>query len=88
MSSGALSSFPPFYREIDKILGTRDCINLPEMREVGVVGDVNSPEHVAQNNVAQNCNTEHDSADEINDDIALDQLTHGNGKFFLHSIFF
>ena len=87
MSSGASPSFPPFYHEIDEILGTRDCINLPEMREVGVVGDVNSPEQVAQNDVAQNCNTEHDSADEINDDIALDQLTHGNGKFFLHSIF-
>ena len=88
MSSGASPSFPPFYHEIDEILGTRDCINLPEMREVGVVGDVNSPQQVAQNDVAQNCNTEHDSADEINDDIALDQLTHGNGKFFLHSIFF
>ena len=88
MSSGASPSFPPFYHEIDEILGTTHCINLPEMREVGVVGDVNSPEQLAQNDVAQNCNTEHDSADEINDDIALDQLTHGNRKFFLHSIFF
>ena len=88
MSSGASPSFPPFYHEIDEILGARNCINLPEMREVGVVGDVNSLEQVAQNDVAQNCNTEHDSADEINDYIALDQLMHGNGKFFLHSIFF
>ena len=88
MSSGASPSFPPFYHEIDEILETRDCINLPEMCEVGVVGDVNSPEQVVQNGVAQNCNTEHGSVDKINDDIALDQLTHGNGTFLLHSIFF
>ena len=87
MSSGASPTFPPFYHEIDEILGTRDCINLPEMCEVGVVGDVNSVEQVAQNDVAQNCNTEHDSADEINDNNPLEQLTDGNGKFFLHSIF-
>ena len=33
--TGAASSFPPYFTQIDEILGCRDVVNLPEKTEVG-----------------------------------------------------
>ena len=37
----ATPSFPAYFTQIDKILGCRDAMNLPEKTEVGANSDVN-----------------------------------------------
>ena len=37
--TGSSPDLPPFFEDFDSILGTRDVVNMPERKEVGVVSE-------------------------------------------------
>ena len=34
--TGASPDFPPYFEEIDSVMGTRDCVTLPEVKARGI----------------------------------------------------